>query len=65
MCIRDRLEEEASSARPPLFVLAERTERLLAGLGFDWPEPEPAAIRRLVRLAIGRADPDDDPRPRP
>lgn len=59
------LEEEASSARPPLFVLAERTERLLAGLGFDWPEPEPAAIRPLVRLAIGGAGPDDDPHPRP
>jgi amino acid adenylation domain-containing protein/thioester reductase-like protein len=55
------LEEEASSARPPLFVLAERTERLLAGLGFDWPEPDPAAIRRLVQLALDGADPGTPP----
>ena len=45
------LDEEAAQDRPPLFVLSERSERLLAGLGFDWPHPDPAAIRRLVRLA--------------
>jgi fengycin family lipopeptide synthetase D len=50
------LDEEAANDRPPLFVLSERTERLLAGLGFAWPEPDPAAIRRLVRLAIDGTD---------
>lgn len=51
------LDEEAANDRPPLFVLSERTEQLLSGLGFDWPQPDPAAIRRLVRLATDGADP--------
>ncbi|MGN6151572.1 MAG: SDR family oxidoreductase, partial [Lysobacteraceae bacterium] len=45
------LDEEAADDRPPLYVLSERTERWLADLGFAWPEPDPAAIRRLVQLA--------------
>ena len=50
------MEEEASSAKPPIVVLAERTERLLAQLGYVWPEPDPQAIRQFVRFAIdGRA----------
>ena len=46
------MEEEASSAKPPIVVLAERTERMLAQLGYVWPEPDPQAIRRFVRFAI-------------
>ena len=59
------LDEEASNDRPPLYLLSERTERLLAGLGFDWPAPDPAAIRRLVRLATDDPAPADDPAAHP
>ncbi len=57
------MEEEASSAKPPIIILAERTERLLARLGYVWPEPDPLAIRPLVRFAID--GPASDPQALP